>query len=88
MIFDEATSALDSESERLIQESINSMKGKYTLIIIAHRLSTILNCDLVYVLNNGRIVENGAISELYERKDSIFYQMCLKQSMTISNPVK
>jgi subfamily B ATP-binding cassette protein MsbA len=48
LFFDEATSALDNESERLIQENINSLKGKYTLIIIAHRLSTIKNCDQIY----------------------------------------
>lgn len=55
LIFDEATSALDSETELAIMASINSLKGKKTMIIIAHRLSTIQNCDVVYEVKNGKI---------------------------------
>jgi len=81
MIFDEATSSLDTESERIVQESINSMKGQRTTVIIAHRLSTIRNCDYIYVLNKGRIVEEGEFDELYSDKNSQFYSMCQKQNL-------
>jgi ABC-type multidrug transport system fused ATPase/permease subunit len=64
LILDEATSALDSESESKIQNSIDELKGKVTVIIIAHRLSTIKNVDYVYVLNDGEIVESGSYSNL------------------------
>ncbi len=81
MIFDEATSSLDTESEKFIQNSINSMMGKKTLIIIAHRLSTIRHCDYIYVLKEGRIVNEGGFDELYEDKDSIFSKMCQAQNV-------
>ena len=69
MIFDEATSALDSESELIVQKSIdNIVKNKnITTIIIAHRLSTIKNADCIYVLNNGEICEFGTHKELIEK---------------------
>jgi subfamily B ATP-binding cassette protein MsbA len=70
MIFDEATSSLDTESEQLIQQSINSLKGERTILIIAHRLSTIRNCDYIYVLKDGSIVEEGSFDELYGNMDS------------------
>jgi len=81
MIFDEATSALDTESEQLIQQSINSLKGERTIVIIAHRLSTVRHCDYVYVLKDGRIVEDGRFDELYGDKNSRFYSMCLAQNL-------
>lgn len=81
MIFDEATSALDTESEQLIQQSINSLKGERTIVIIAHRLSTVRNCDYVYVLKDGRIVEDGRFDELYGDKNSRFYSMCQTQNL-------
>lgn len=57
LVFDEATSALDNETEQSIMESINHLKGQKTMIIIAHRLTTIENCDVVYQVDNGKIVE-------------------------------
>jgi len=81
MIFDEATSALDTESEKLIQQSINSLKGERTIVIIAHRLSTVRDCDYIYVLKDGRIVEEGSFDELYKDKDSIFSKMCQMQNL-------
>ena len=59
LILDEATSALDSESEIKIQESIESLKGKITVIIIAHRISTIKNVDKICIMENGRIIETS-----------------------------
>ena len=56
LIFDEATSALDNETEAAIMESINALHGRKTLVIIAHRLTTIEECDIVYRVENGKIV--------------------------------
>lgn len=56
LVFDEATSSLDNETEKAIMESINSLKGKKTLIIIAHRLSTIEQCDYVYKVNKNKLL--------------------------------
>ena len=58
-IFDEATSALDSESEAVVQRSIEDLRGSKTLILIAHRLSTIRNADRIYVMADGRVAEQG-----------------------------
>ena len=57
LVFDEATSALDNETETAIMESINSLHGKKTLIIIAHRLQTIQGCDIVYRVENKKIMK-------------------------------
>ena len=65
LILDEATSALDSESERVVQQSIDSLRGDKTVIVIAHRLSTVRNADTVFVLKEGRIVERGGYADLY-----------------------
>jgi subfamily B ATP-binding cassette protein MsbA len=63
-IFDEATSALDSESEAVVQSSIEGLRHSKTLILIAHRLSTIRNADVICVMAEGRIIEQGSHSEL------------------------
>jgi ABC-type multidrug transport system fused ATPase/permease subunit len=59
LVFDEASSNLDSQSEALVQEAIESMRGSKTLFIIAHRLSTVRNADIILVIDNGRVVEQG-----------------------------
>lgn len=68
LILDEATSSLDSESEQLIQKSINALQKKKTIIIIAHRLSTIHNADQIIVLEKGGVIESGTHGELIEKK--------------------
>jgi len=70
LILDEATSALDHESERLIRESIEALKGTMTIIIVAHRLSTIMGADRLVVLENGEVAEEGAPKELSEKENS------------------
>ncbi|RKT45544.1 ABC transporter ATP-binding protein [Thiocapsa rosea] len=81
LILDEATSALDTESERYIQESIDQLKGRITVIIIAHRLSTIRNVDYVYLFDRGRLVEHGPYQELRDTEDSRFGRLVALQSL-------
>jgi ATP-binding cassette, subfamily B, bacterial len=66
LIFDEATSSLDSESESLIQKSMELLSKGRTTIIIAHRLSTVKNVDKIYVMRHGRIIEQGSHDQLIE----------------------
>lgn len=66
LIFDEATSALDSETEKLIQDNIEMLMGKFTIILIAHRLSTIRKADSITLLDKGVIVQSGSFKDLYE----------------------
>jgi subfamily B ATP-binding cassette protein MsbA len=64
LVMDEATSALDSETELTIQQSIDALQGKYTILIVAHRLSTIRNVDRIVCMNKGKIENEGGFSEL------------------------
>lgn len=57
LVFDEATSALDNETEAAVMEAINSFQGKKTMVIIAHRLHTIEKCDIIYKVDDGKIIE-------------------------------
>jgi subfamily B ATP-binding cassette protein MsbA len=81
ILFDEATSALDTASERLIQQSIESLAGKRTMVIVAHRLSTVKACDYIYVLHQGKVVEEGTFVSLTADKSSRFSKMCAAQSL-------
>ena len=68
LILDEATSALDTESEKLVQEALENLMRDRTTLVVAHRLSTIRNADLICVLHNGHIVEQGKHDELMKLK--------------------
>jgi ABC-type multidrug transport system fused ATPase/permease subunit len=81
MVLDEATSALDSESERSVQDSIDGLKGSTTIVVIAHRLATVRNCDQIFVLKNGELVERGTFNEL-RAKSGYFRKMCEAQSLS------
>lgn len=71
LILDEATSSLDTESEKLVQDALNSLMKNRTSIVIAHRLSTIRNADKIYVLHKGKIIEEGKHDDLLH-KDGMF----------------
>lgn len=73
LILDEATSSLDMENERQIQSAIESLHGKLTIVVIAHRLSTIKNADIIYVMEQGSIVEKGTYSSLNANEKGRFY---------------
>ena len=81
LILDEATSSLDTESEKFIQQSIDRLAGELTIVVIAHRLSTIRNADYVYVLDNGKIAEEGSYQELMEKGDSCLSKMVTGQNL-------
>jgi ATP-binding cassette subfamily B protein len=80
LIFDEATSALDSLTEEVINETIRevSAQKQQITILIAHRLSTIMHADTIYVLEKGRIIEQGSHDELVEKK-GLYYAMWRQQ---------
>ncbi len=79
IIFDEATSSLDSKTEFLIQQGLeNNLKDK-TIISIAHRVSTLQKTDMIYVFDEGTIVENGTFNELSNNKNSRFYELYKNQ---------
>jgi ABC-type multidrug transport system fused ATPase/permease subunit len=79
LIMDEATSSLDSETERTIQENIDALKGRYTILIIAHRLSTIKNADRVVLLSGGEIAGEGDFSALINQSASFGKMVALQE---------
>ena len=74
LVFDEATSSLDTASETLIQSAFNRLSKGRTSIIIAHRLSTVIDCDIIFVLDKGRVVEKGTHDELIAQK-GLYYKL-------------
>lgn len=80
LLLDEATSALDTESEALVQKALNKAQEGRTTIIVAHRLSTIRDVDQILVFKEGRIVEVGTHTELYNQH-GIFYEMVNQQQI-------
>ncbi len=75
LVLDEATSALDTENETKIQQALDQLKGKMTIIVIAHRLSTIRNADQVIVLDQGRIVQTGQFNQLASEQRGVFIHL-------------
>jgi len=80
ILFDESTSSLDNFAQSNIQQSIDSIKGKHTIVIVAHRLSTIRNVDKIYFLDNGQIVDSGTFNQLFNN-NAQFKQMFLMENI-------
>lgn len=66
LIFDEATSALDGITEKIIMDAIHDFTGKKTIIMIAHRLKTVQKCDTIYLMEKGRVIDQGTYQQLVE----------------------
>ena len=64
LILDEATSALDNDTEKSVMDAINNLGNNITIIMIAHRLNTVKNCDIIFKLENGRLVKKGGFKEI------------------------
>lgn len=79
LIMDEATSALDTETERAIQDNIDALKGRYTIIIVAHRLSTIKNADQIILMDKGDIADKGTFEELKEKNANFNRMVALQE---------
>lgn len=78
LILDEATSALDSETEQAIQGTLEEVSKGRTTLVIAHRLSTIVQCDQIFVLDQGKIVETGTHQQLLDKK-MYYYRLWVRQ---------
>lgn len=78
LVLDEPTSALDPQHEHLITETLHSLKGQRTIILVSHRLSTVVDCDRIYVMQDGRIVETGRHEQLLQNR-GLYYEMARRQ---------
>ncbi|PWA59620.1 sulfonylurea receptor, P-loop containing nucleoside triphosphate hydrolase [Artemisia annua] len=86
LLLDEATSALDSESEKLVQDALETaMKGR-TVILIAHRMSTIVNADMIVVVQNGQVTETGTHSNLLKTSEFYFNLFSMQNISTEGEP--
>ncbi|HMQ59957.1 MAG TPA: ABC transporter transmembrane domain-containing protein [Flavilitoribacter sp.] len=79
LLLDEATSSLDAESEKVVQDALNTLMEGRTSVIIAHRLATIREADCIYVIDNGQIVEQGTHEELSLLEKGIYNQLAKMQ---------
>jgi ATP-binding cassette subfamily B protein len=84
VILDEATSAMDTVSERIVQATLDAATANRTTIAIAHRLSTIMHADVIFVMNQGRIVEQGTHSELLAQ-NGLYTRLVSEQATTNSH---
>ncbi|TAQ89536.1 hypothetical protein B7494_g2142 [Chlorociboria aeruginascens] len=80
LLLDEATSSLDSESEKLVQASFERAAKGRTTVVVAHRLATVQNADIIFVMGEGRVLEQGDHKTLL-RKRGVYYQMCQSQAL-------
>lgn len=81
LLLDEATSHIDSQTEQIVQQALDELRGQVTIIAIAHRLSTIRDADRIVVLNHGRIVEAGSHETLMQVDGGIYQRLYLLQQL-------
>lgn len=84
-MLDEATSALDEDSQKQVQDALNNVMKNRTTIIIAHRMSTIEACSKIYVLESGKVLEEGGFEELKSKKDGFFANKEKKEKAATQN---
>lgn len=80
LLLDEATSSLDSESEKLVQEAFERAGKGRTMVVVAHRLATVQNADVIFVLGEGKLLEQGSHVELLKKR-GVYWQMCQNQAL-------
>lgn len=80
ILFDESTSSLDNFAQEDIKRSIDKLKGTSTIVVVAHRLSTIKDSDIIFFLDDGKIIDQGTFEELFERND-MFKRMFLAENI-------
>jgi subfamily B ATP-binding cassette protein MsbA len=78
VVLDEPTSALDPHHEAVITQTLNALKGRRTMVLVSHRLSTVVECDQIFVMDGGRVVERGTHDELVARR-GLYFQMARQQ---------
>ncbi|MBO5475177.1 MAG: ABC transporter ATP-binding protein [Bacilli bacterium] len=81
ILFDEATSALDNETQSEIQNAIDNLKGEYTILVVAHRLSTVIDCDKIFVVDEGKIIDSGSHKELLKKSE--FYRNLYEKDLNV-----
>ena len=78
MVFDEPTSALDPHHEAMITKTLRDLKRQRTIVVVSHRLSTVIDCDQIFVMDDGRIAEQGTHAELVAKR-GLYYAMAREQ---------
>lgn len=83
LLLDEATSRIDSQTEQIVQQALDELRGQVTIVAIAHRLSTIRDADRIVVLNHGRISEAGSHDELMRIEGGLYQRLYLLQQLSV-----
>jgi ATP-binding cassette subfamily B protein/ATP-binding cassette subfamily C protein/ATP-binding cassette subfamily B multidrug efflux pump len=83
LLLDEATSHIDSQTEQVVQQAMDELRGRVTIIAIAHRLSTIRDADRIVVLNHGRLAESGRHEELMQLEGGLYQRLYLLQQLAV-----
>jgi ATP-binding cassette subfamily B protein/ATP-binding cassette subfamily C protein/ATP-binding cassette subfamily B multidrug efflux pump len=83
LLLDEATSRIDSQTEQIVQQALDELRGQVTIIAIAHRLSTIRDADRIVVLNHGRISESGSHDDLMRIEGGLYQRLYLLQQLSV-----